>query len=145
EGLAKFAPDGHWLAYQSNESGKPEVYIAPFNGAAGTSAGGSGVQGGKWQVSQGGGQLATWSHDGKSLYFLAPDNQLMQAQINFKGPAVEVGVPRPVFQAIFANAGPGARTYDVAPDGKRFYILGTKESAPVPITLVSNWTAAIKK
>ena len=54
-------------------------------------------------------------------------------------------MPRPVFQAIFANLGAGAKTYDVAPDGKRFYILGTKESASVPITLVANWTAALKK
>jgi eukaryotic-like serine/threonine-protein kinase len=140
-----FSPDGHWLAYESNESGKQEIYIAPFSGTVGAAGGGSAVQGGKWQVSQGGGIIPTWSHDGKSLYFLSPDNQLMQAEIIAKGSAVEVGVARPVFQAIFANAGPGARTYDVAPDGKRFYVLGTKESAPAPITLVANWTAGLKK
>jgi eukaryotic-like serine/threonine-protein kinase len=140
-----FSPDGHWLAYESNESGKVEVYIAPFNGNTGLTGGGSAVQGGKWQVSQGGGTLPAWSRDGKCLYFLSPDNQLMQAEINAKGSAVEVGVPRTVFQALFASVGAGARTYDVAPDAKHIYILGTKETASVPITLVADWTAGIKK
>jgi eukaryotic-like serine/threonine-protein kinase len=145
EGDGVFSPDGHWLAYESDESGKTEIYVAPFAGTGTPAAGGSGVQGGKWQISQGGGQLATWSHDGRSLYFLAPDNKLMQAEINFKGSAIEVGIPRQVFEASFISAGPGSRIFDVAPNGQRFYAITTKETAPVPLTLVANWAAKLSK
>jgi eukaryotic-like serine/threonine-protein kinase len=145
EGSGVFSPDSHWLAYESDESGKSETYVAPFNAAEGSAAGGSGLPGGKWQVSQGGGAIPTWSQDGKTLYFLGPDNKLMQADVTSKGSAIAVGIPREVFQAPFSPAGAGSRIYDVTAGGQRFYIIGTKETAPVPLTLVTNWAAGLKK
>ena len=89
--------------------------------------------------------MPTWRSDGKSLYFLASDEKLMQADVTPKGSAIEVGIPREIFQAPFTPAGPGTRTYDVAANGQSFLILSSKETAPVPLTLVSNWTAGLKK
>ena len=77
---AHFSPDGHWLAYVSNESGRPEVYIAPFPGP-----------GGKWQVSTAGGILPRWRRDGRELFYVALDNQLMAAEIKLVGSTVHVG------------------------------------------------------
>ncbi len=145
EGSGAFSPDGHWLAYESDESGKVEIYVAPFAPTQAPVTGGSGLQGGKWQVSQGGGRMATWRSDGKALYFLASDEKLMQADATPKGSAIEVGIPRVVFQAPFAPVGPGSRTFDVAANGQRFLIISSKEGAPVPLTLVANWTAGLKK
>jgi Tol biopolymer transport system component len=70
-GVARFSPDGRWVAYQSNESGRNEVYVAPFPGP-----------GGKWQVSTAGGTFPRWRNDGRELYYLAPDNRLMTASVN---------------------------------------------------------------
>jgi len=134
EGGAVFSPDGRWLAYQSNESGRGEVYVAPFPGP-----------GGKWQISNGGGRLPTWRHDGKGLFYLSTDNKLMAAEVTPKGSSVQVGVPRMLFQTN-PTAGPTfARLYDVSPDGKRFLVSTTAEGASAPFTLVVNWTAVVKK
>src|ERR1700726_100318 len=75
-----FSPDGRWGAYQSNESGRPEIYVRPFvpPGAAGTAAGASG---GQWQVSTGGGITPAWRPDGKELYYLNPAGAMMAALI----------------------------------------------------------------
>ncbi|MHB8653153.1 MAG: protein kinase domain-containing protein [Terriglobia bacterium] len=154
EGSAVFSPDGHWLAYQSDESGRFEIYVAPFQGQPATSTAGPqallsqgvGGQGGKWQVSQGGGRGPTWRRDGKALYYLGPEGTLMEAAVMPKGTAVEVGIPRQVLRARFSAAGSYSRPYDVAPDGKRFLVLTSEEtSSTTPLTLVTNWTAGLKK
>jgi eukaryotic-like serine/threonine-protein kinase len=151
---AVFSPDGHWVAYQSDESGKFEIYVAPFQPPAApqvplslpTQAGqGVGGAGGKWQVSQGGGRIPTWRRDGKGLYYFAPEGKLMEAAVTPKGSAVAVGMPHELFQAHLDVIGPYARVYDVAPNGQRFLVLMPQESAAVPLTLVTNWTAGLKK
>jgi Tol biopolymer transport system component len=148
EGNAVFSPDGHWIAYQSDESGSFEIYVAPFQAAAGSEGAenvSSGPQGGKWQVSQGGGRVPTWRPDGKGLYFLGPEGKLMEAAVAPKGAAVEAGIQREVLKAHFGLPGSFARTYDVTPDGKRFLILTSEEVGATPLTLVTNWTAGLKK
>jgi Tol biopolymer transport system component len=148
EGAAVFSPDGHWIAYQSDESGSFEVYVAPFQAAGGPEGSqsvSSGPQGGKWQVSQGGGSIPTWSRDGKGLYFLGSEGKLMEATVTPKGAAVEVGIQRQVLQVHFAVFGSYARTYDVTPDGKRFLVLTSEDAGSTPLTLVTNWTAGLKK
>ncbi len=155
---AVFSPDGHWLAYQSDESGNYEIYVAPFQAAGSSVASqtgssgsqallsqGVGGQGGKWLVSQGGGRIPTWRRDGKGLYFLGSEGKLMEAAVTPKGSAVEVGIRHEIFRAHFATFRSLVRTYDVAPDGKRFLALTSEEAGATPLTLVTNWTAGLKK
>ncbi len=67
EAAGQFSPDVHWIAYQSNESGRTEVYVRAF------------PEGGTWQISTAGGSWPRWRRDGKELYFISPDGQLMAA------------------------------------------------------------------
>ncbi len=131
---ARFSPDGRWLAYQSNESGRNEVYLTPFPGP-----------GGKWQVSQGGGEEPAWRHDGGALFYRSSEGALLEAGLTFKGAAVEVGTPRQLFKAP-PNVGSGtARSFAVAPGGDRFLFLEPIETAATPLTLITNWTSALKR
>ena len=75
EGTASFSPDGRWIAYTSDESGRFEVYVRPFQGSGG----------GKWQISTGGGAYSFWSRDGRELYFMTLDNHIMVADYTAKG------------------------------------------------------------
>jgi hypothetical protein len=127
---AQFAPDGRWVAYQSDESGKREVYVVPFPGP-----------GGKWQVSTGGGVEPRWRADGRELYYFAPDNRLLAVQVRTDGAAFELGDARALFQAQEMGF---AWRYAVSVDGSRFLV-----SRPVPepslaaISLVLDWPAAL--
>ncbi|MGH2628434.1 MAG: protein kinase domain-containing protein, partial [Anaerolineales bacterium] len=133
ESAAAFSPDGRWLAYESNESGRNEVYVTPFPGA-----------GGKWQVSAAGGSAPRWRSDGLELYYLAADNKLMAAGITPKGATLEIGAVRALFQARPA-VGPGGG-YDAAGDGRRFLIATeTEQTGGEPITLVVNWTGGLHR
>jgi hypothetical protein len=128
----QFSPDGRWIAYESMESGKEEVYVAPFPGP-----------GGKRQVSVSGGGTPRWRRDGKELFYLASDRQLMSADVNGKGVAFEVGAVRRLFRT---RAAAPALTYDVTADGQRFLVINSvdmEESSP--LTLVVNWTAGLKR
>jgi dipeptidyl aminopeptidase/acylaminoacyl peptidase len=157
EGAGRLSPDGNWLAYQSDETGSYEVYLAPFPGGggpppAGSTAvkppgqAGSGPQGGKWQVSQGGGFQPAWKRDGSSLFYSAPGGKLMEVSVKERGSAVEIGVPHPLFQMALQLPGLfGGRTYTVAPNGQRFLVNALSQTAaPEPLTLVANWTADLK-
>ena len=130
---AAFSPDGRWIAYASNESGRSEVYVMPFPGP-----------GGKWQVSTAGGSYPRWRRDGAELFYLAADNRLMAATVNGQGSGFEVGAVRP----LFATRARTARRYmyDVSADGQRFLINTLVEEAALePITLVVNWTAGLRR
>jgi Tol biopolymer transport system component len=156
EVAATFSPDGHWLAYQSNETGSYEVYVAPFPGGGGAPPGGltavkplgetgSGPQGGKWQVSQGGGVQPAWKRGGSSLFYLAPGAKLMEVSVKEKGSAVEIGGPHQLFQIPLQWVGPFDRAYTVAPNGQRFLVNTVQQgSASEPLTLITNWTAGLK-
>jgi Tol biopolymer transport system component len=133
EGTGQFSPDGRWVAYRSDESGRFEVYVAPFPGA-----------GGKWQISTSGGQFPRWRRDGQEIFYtVTGTNKLMAASVNGRGTGFEVGRLRPLFDL---RPRVPRWFYDVSPDGQRFLVNtpeGQAESAP--ITLVVNWTAALKK
>jgi hypothetical protein len=133
----QFSPDGRWVVYESNESGRVEVYVQPFPGP-----------GGKWQVSTGGGIEPRWRPDGKELFYIAPDRKLMAAPILAAGQTLVAGVPVVLFQTrIFGGGRPRLKQqYVVAPDGQRFLInITADESTASPITIVTNWTAGLKK
>jgi len=133
EGPGQFSPDGLWVAYTSNESGGNEVYVARFPGP-----------GGKWQISTGGGIWPRWRHDGTEIFYLAPDNKLMAAAVNGKGPSFEVGAVKPLFETHAVTA--FRYSYDVSADGQRFLINTILEQRTSgPITVVLNWAAGLKK
>ena len=132
EGNAQFSPDGRWVAYQSDDSGKSQVYVLSHAGAEG-----------KWQISTDGGSRARWSHDGRQLFYLSPDYKLMAVDIGVNGGSLEAGTPRllfaPPMRQIFSYQ------YDVAPDGRFIVNCSIEQEHIAPITLVQNWTAALKK
>jgi serine/threonine protein kinase/Tol biopolymer transport system component len=134
ESQGQFSPDGRWVAYTSFESGRAEVYVAPFPGP-----------GGKWQISTAGGSSPRWRRDGTEILFLASDNALMAAAVNGKASSFQVGAVKPLIQTHLV--GP-RHEYDVSADGQKFLI----NSAPLPngaaqarMTVVLNWTAGLKK
>ena len=126
----QFSPDGHWVAYQSDESRRFEIYAVPFP-----------EPGSKRQISISGGRLPKWR--GKEIFYLAPDNKLMATEVNVKGDRLEVGATRPVFE--IRPGGPG-NIYDVTADGQRFLVNRAEEQqTSAPLTLVLNWTADLKR
>ena len=127
----RISPDGKWLAYSSDESGTWEVYVTAFPGP-----------GGRWQVSNGGGVQPVWSRSGKEIFFLAADRKLMAAPCE-TGPVFSVGPPKALFQTLARYTGNVA--YDVAPDGRFLVNTLVGASAAPPITVVTNWDAALKK
>jgi len=132
ENLGDFSPDGHWIVYASNESGRYEVYVQPFPGP-----------GGKWQISTSGGSMPVWRRDSKEIFYLAADRKLMAVPV-MSGEALQPGAPVALFEARLKDD--PDRHYDVSADGQRFLLttpLGD-ESAP-PITLVQNWTALLRQ
>ena len=132
EGDGRFSPDGHWVAFESDESGRGEIYIAPFP-----------ASGGKSQVSLAGGTQARWRSDGKELFYIAPDGWLMAAEIGVKGGEMLIGAPRRLFGPL-PTVG---YQYDVSPDGQRFLAVLPNEQAapPEPLTVLLNWTTGLKK
>jgi serine/threonine protein kinase/Tol biopolymer transport system component len=128
----RFSPDGRWVVYQSDESGKFEVYVAPFPGP-----------GEKTQISTTGGIQPRWRHDGTEIFYLAPDIKLMATTVNGKGSRFEVGAVKPLFETSINAV---RNSYDVSADGQRFLVNTAPEQAlSAPITIVLNWTAGLKK
>jgi len=118
-----FSPDGKWIAYDSDQSGRREVYVQALTGS-------------KWQVSASGGADPKWRRDGRELFYVAPDNRLISVSIR-SGETIQPGVPTP----LFPTAGDG---FAVTPNGERFLIPTPKSGqAPAPVTVIINWTAAM--
>jgi eukaryotic-like serine/threonine-protein kinase len=126
----RFSPDGRWVAYQSTESGRAEIYVQAFPGP-----------GGKWQISTAGGTEPQWSPDGKKLYYLA-QGRMMRVDVR-TGASFEAGIPEPAF-AVSLRPITTSNRYLVSRDGKRFLLLSSllQDSTP-PTTIVLNWTAEL--
>jgi eukaryotic-like serine/threonine-protein kinase len=135
----QFSPDGRWVAYVSDESGRNEIYVRTFSPA--TAATGSDT-GGKWLISTAGGTEPRWRGDGKELYYLAPDNMVMAVEIS-ANPAFSAGVPKALFQAPRYPSFVSENHWDVTRDGKRY--LFAAQSTQAPFTVVVNWQAGLKK
>jgi eukaryotic-like serine/threonine-protein kinase len=127
----QFSPDGRWVAYQSNESGRFEVYVTPFPGA-----------GGKTQISVAGGREPRWRGDGKELFYLE-GRTLMAAEIKSDGARAEAGAVHRLFQSQVVGAN---EVYDVARDGQHFLMdIDDHDPANDAITVVVNWPALLKQ
>jgi len=142
EGYGVFSPDGRWVAYQTNESGRPEVYARPFLPPGATSTGA--VAGAQWQVSTAGGIHPAWRPDGKELYYLNPAGVMMAAPVAVSGATLELGAPVELFPTQVMGSGVDiqqGRQYDVAPGG-RFLINTVLDNTAPPIALLMNWNPA---
>jgi dipeptidyl aminopeptidase/acylaminoacyl peptidase len=127
-GDARFSPDGHSIAYTSDESGRSEIYLADFPGP-----------GTRSQVSPAGGDAPRWRRDGRELFYLAEDGALMSVEIR-AGTAIEASTPKKLFE-------PRRRAldYDVSADGQRFLVVEAGVESSPPITLIQNWAAGLKE
>jgi Tol biopolymer transport system component len=144
ERRAHFSPDGRWVAYRSNESGRYEIYVRPFNPASSGSSSEAGPSG-QWQVSTFGGMDPRWRADGRELYYIAPDSMLMAVPTSV-GATFEPGMPVPLFQTRIFGGGtdPNFGTqYDVSSDD-RFLIYTDLEAEAPPITLLQNWNPELR-
>jgi dipeptidyl aminopeptidase/acylaminoacyl peptidase len=126
----RFSPDGRWLAYVSDESGRSEIYVQPYPGP-----------GGKWQVSTDGGTEPVWARNGELFY--RNGDKMMAVETNTKS-NFSADKPKLVFERRYAtyNTMPA---YDVTPDGQRFLLAKTAGQGPQEINIVLNWIEELKQ
>jgi hypothetical protein len=136
ESQPQFSPDGQWLAYMTNESGRQEVFIRPFA-----------RDGDKVQVSTAGGGWPRWRRDGKEIFYLAPDRAMVAVPLTRQGARLEIGAGRPLFTM---RTRPQARldsyNYDVSADGQRFLVnTFVEQSTSSAVSIVINWPASMTR
>ena len=134
ETAARFSPDGRWLAYVSDETGRNEVFVQPYPGP-----------GGKSQISTAGGTEPAWNRNGRELFYREGD-KMMAADITSQS-ALEVGKPRVLFEGRYAVSRIPFLNYDVSPDGQRFLMLKDSDQASevTQINVVLNWFEELKR
>ena len=134
ESNGMFSPDGRFMLYQSNESGRIEIYVRSFPGP-----------GGKWQISTAGGADPHWSADGKEITYRTLDQKVTSVEVKTNGDAFEAGVPRTLFLGRF-QPGTVRNRYAPAPDGQKFLVVSPLgRDAMAPTTVVLNWWMALEK
>lgn len=135
---AELAPDGRWFAFQSNESGRDEIYVRPFPDVAG----------GRWQVSTSGGRTPLWARTGRELFYRSAGGAVMGVRVE-PGPAWRGSPSTQVLPArYFDDSGTSGRAFDVAPDGRRFLMFkedGGEGAAPPQIVVVQKWFEELKR
>jgi len=135
EGFPEFSPDGRWIAYVSDESGRYEVYVRPFPGP-----------GSKYQVSSQGGAQPLWARNGKQLFYRWQD-QVWAVDVRTDG-GFSTGKPRLLFERPGYSPGNPTRSYDLSQDGQRFLMVKQEQRTPAPVTemtLVQNWFEELKR
>jgi Tol biopolymer transport system component len=133
---ALFSPDARWVAYNSDESGTPEIYVRPFPAAVG-----------RWQVSTHGGVQPVWRNDGRELYYVGLDGKVMAVDVK-PGPAFSAGLPVALFDSGLRPEGltESRSSFAVSADGQRFLVNAiAADAGRVPITVVVNWAADLRK
>jgi eukaryotic-like serine/threonine-protein kinase len=134
ESASRFSPDGRWLAYISNESGRYEIYVQAYPGS-----------GGKWQISTEGGTEPIWNPNGRELFYRSGD-KMMAVEIATQS-GFAAGKPRMLFEGPYLPTPGTIPNYDVSPDGQRFLMLKPVEqaAAPTQINVVLNWFEELKQ
>jgi Tol biopolymer transport system component len=127
---AVFSPDGRWIAFESDESGAPEIYVTPIDAV-----------GSRRRVSLAGGQTPRWRRNGKELFYMAPNGGMMSVTIALS-PTLQMAPPRQLFVVTDRAVND---IYDVSPDGQRFLVSTAIERDPSPVTVVLNWTSALRQ
>ena len=126
------SPDGKWIAYQSDETGKSEIYVRPFPDA----------DGGRWQVSTAGGDEPLWSHGGREIFFRSESGEMMVVKVT-TSPSFSAEAPRALFADTSYVKSPSYRAYDLSPDDRRFVMLRAIADSVTPtpnqVVLVDNW------
>jgi Tol biopolymer transport system component len=140
----QFAPSSggrvRWIAYSSDETGRREVFVRGFSGEAGKASEGLGTT----MISNGGGRYPRWRADGRELYYLSDDGQMMAVDVS-NGDVFRTGAPKALFRSQPLTAGAGF-PYGITPRGDRFllnYPVANERPAPVIVTL--NWTRLLEK
>ena len=141
EGAPVFSPDGNWLAYSSDETGRREIYVQPYPGP-----------GGKRQISNNGGAEPVWNRNGRELFYRSGD-QMMAVEIDQSrdregaGVSFTAGAPRLLFEGSYLPTPATFPNYDVSPDGQRFLMFKAPEetTAPTQINVVLNWFEDLKQ
>jgi len=129
---------GRWLAYESSESGREEIYVRPFPDA----------NSGRWQLSTGGGDAPLWARSGKELFYRAPDGAVLGVVVEVTGRTnFRASTPAKLVEGRYlASAG---RMYDVSPNGQRFLMIKRvatdTTSVPREIVVVQNWLEELKR
>jgi Tol biopolymer transport system component len=135
ETQGQLSPDGHWMAYSSDETGTREVWVQSFP-----------VTGAKWQISAEGGSEPKWRGDGSELFYVAGTGTLMAVPIKAGTTRFEAGVPVPLFETRRPYSGPLFSNYAPAADGRRFLVNTiAADTPPSPITVVLNWATKLKQ
>jgi eukaryotic-like serine/threonine-protein kinase len=132
ESQGQFSPDGRWMAYMSDESGNPQIYVQSFPELTG-----------KWQISTDGGSQPRWRRDGKELFYVSPDRKLMAVRVK-SGATFEAESSRALFETTLP-AMAIRQTYAVSADGQRFLLNAPLETESPPMTVVLNWTGLLKR
>ena len=134
EFAAALSADGRWLAYQSNESGGPEVYVHDMAGS-----------GGRWQISNGGGEEPHWSPDGRELYY-RNNNLFMSVAVDTRS-TFQNGTPKTLFNGVFDLRSNSGVSYDVDPKGNRFLMLRPAEdvNSTAQVRIVVNWFDELRR
>jgi serine/threonine-protein kinase len=139
ETYPEFSPDGRWIAYVSDETGRNEVYVRPYPGS-----------GEKQQISNNGGTQPAWAHTAHELFYSEIDGRTQRTRMMSvpltPGAKLAGGVPRLLFEGVYRGQA-NTRGYDVSPDGRRFLMVRPKVRPPSPVTqlvLVQNWFEELK-
>ena len=132
ESQPQFSPDGRWIAYVSDQSGMPQVYVQSFP-----------TQAGQTQISTGGGTQPRWRRDGRELFYITLDRKMTVVYINARE-SLEVDAPRVLFDTALP-LGAFRQEYAVSADGQRFLLNTRLDTTASPMTVVLNWPALLLK
>jgi Tol biopolymer transport system component len=133
EAMGRFSPDGRWVAYQSNESKRNEVYVQSYP-----------PSGGRWQISTMGGNAPIWRGDGREIFYAGPDDTLYAVSVEAKSGSLEVGNPVKLFQRLLIHGSPQTYRWAADRDGQRFLLNVPVENAkPQVAQVVLNWAATL--
>jgi Tol biopolymer transport system component len=132
EFVARLSPDGRWLAYATDDTGRAEGFVTSFPAPAE-----------KWQVSTDGGTMPRWRRDGRELFYVSLDGRLMSVDVP-AGPTIRSGVPRLLFETL-SPAMTATDFYDVSSDGQRFLMTLPADQATRPLSVIVNWTAGLDR
>jgi len=134
EGMGRFSPDGRWVAYQSNDSKRNEVYVQPYP-----------PSGGRWQISTAGGASPIWRGDGREIYYTGLDDTLYAVTVEAKAGSLEVGNPVKLFQRVQIHSAPQTYRWAADRDGQRFLLnVPVEDATPQSAQVVLNWARTLR-